>query len=205
MFGNKIIRVLKKRVVLGTIFAVSFVYCFLSFVREFQSDQVVETDVKPILRPDLAFRWLSATENNNASKSLTCRNSIQGKVLITDDKGYVCSRNEILPSGCCNLESVTTQRYKCETCQSNGCCSIYEYCISCCLNPDKKVILQAILGKASETFGVLFASVTDHFELCLTKCRTSSQSVQHENSYRDPKAKHCYGDTQPVVMQPSLP
>lgn len=57
----------------------------------------------------------------------------------------------------------------------------------------QKHVLQNVLGKASEN--VLFASVTDHFELCLAKCRTSSQSVHHENSYRDPRAKHCYGET----------
>ena len=33
----------------------------------------------------------------------------------------------------------------------------------------------------------LIFSVSDHFELCLAKCRTSSSSVQHENTYR-------YGD-----------
>jgi len=42
----------------------------------------------------------------------------------------------------------------------------------------------------------VFASVKDHFELCLAKCRTDSHSVQHENKYRDPKTKHCYGETQ---------
>lgn len=203
MFWNKVVRVLKKRVVLGIIFAVSFVYCFLSIVRE--SDQVVEADVKPIVRPDLSFRWHSPTDNtNNSNRSVACRNSIQGKVLITDDKGYVCFRSNVLPTGCCDVAVVSTQQYSCETCQNNGCCMIYEYCISCCLHPDKKVLLQGILGKASETFSVLFASVTDHFELCLTKCRTSSQSVQHENSYRDPKAKHCYGDSPPMI-QPSNP
>lgn len=64
----------------------------------------------------------------------------------------------------------------------------YKYCL-------QKDLLQNVLGKAPDTFRVLFASVTDHFELCLAKCRTSSQSVQHENSYKDPKAKYCYGDS----------
>ncbi len=36
-------------------------------------------------------------------------------------------------------------------------------------------LLRKILGKAADTFQYLFASVTDHFELCLAKCRTSSQ------------------------------
>lgn len=36
-------------------------------------------------------------------------------------------------------------------------------------------LLRKILGKATDTFQYLFASVADHFELCLAKCRTSSQ------------------------------
>ena len=39
--------------------------------------------------------------------------------------------------------------------------------------------------QAAEKNNVLFVSVSDHFELCLAKCRTSSTSVQHENTYRD--------------------
>ncbi|XP_067008807.2 SREBP regulating gene protein isoform X2 [Anabrus simplex] len=150
----------------------------------------------PIRRYEQQFLWHSVKDEGNSSdvKVTTCRNSVQGKVLIVDDKGYVCSRIDILSTGCCNTETESTKRYSCETCKDNGCCSIYEYCISCCLHPDKKNLLQSVLGKASETFNVLFASVTDHFELCLAKCRTSSQSVQHENSYRDPRAKHCYGE-----------
>lgn len=58
-------------------------------------------------------------------------------------------------------------------------------------------MLENLLGKATEQNDVLFASVMDHFELCLAKCRTNSQSVQHENSYKDPKAKHCYGEMAP--------
>lgn len=162
-----------------------------------------------------SFLWHSESESNQTNiKVVTCRNSVQGKVLIVDDKGYICSRSDVLSSGCCNTNSENTKRFACDTCKETGCCSIYEYCISCCLHPDKvsllfyfilfffysncinffqKHVLQSVLGKASEN--VLFASVTDHFELCLAKCRTSSQSVHHENSYRDPRAKHCYGET----------
>jgi hypothetical protein len=64
---------------------------------------------------------------------------------------------------------------------------------------EQKEVLQDILGKAAGTLNLLLTSVTDHFELCLTKCRTSSQSVQHENSYRNPRAKHCYGEAPPPL------
>lgn len=107
------------------------------------------------------------------------------------------SRNEILLNGCCNDDTLQIIQYSCETCNRNNCCAIYEYCVSCCLHPDKKDMLESLLGKATEQNNVLFASVTDHFELCLAKCRTNSQSVQHENSYKDPQAKHCYGELAP--------
>lgn len=58
-------------------------------------------------------------------------------------------------------------------------------------------MLEQVLGKATAQNNVLFASVSDHYELCLAKCRTNSQSVQHENSYKDPKAKHCFGEFGP--------
>ena len=120
-------------------------------------------------------------------------------MLIVDNKGYICSRHDLNLGGCCTPHAASTKQYSCETCGPNACCSIYEYCISCCLEPSKKPLLQKILSTGSNpSVGVLFASITDHFEFCLTKCRTSSQSVQHENSYRDPKAKHCYGEALPI-------
>ena len=92
-----------------------------------------------------------------------CRNSIQGKVLMADDQGlyfkilkmtspvrtpkcwencsfsgYVCLRADLYSTtGCCRTSGPKTQRYSCETCNDHGCCSIYEYCVSCCLHPDK--------------------------------------------------------------------
>lgn len=206
IWASFIVRILRKRIVLGMIFALSLTYCVLSFLHETENSVTDEVGV-PKRHYDQQFLWHSVKDDSNATdvRVTTCRNSVQGKVLIADDKGYVCSRIDVLPTGCCNTESENTKRYSCETCKENGCCSIYEYCISCCLHPDKKNLLQSVLGKASETFNVLFASVTDHFELCLAKCRTSSQSVQHENSYRDPRAKHCYGEAPAAVdgMMPS--
>ncbi|XP_015782227.1 UPF0454 protein C12orf49 homolog [Tetranychus urticae] len=143
---------------------------------------------------------MTESTNLNVKKTETCRNSVQGKVLIADDKGYICARHDLTSGGCCPTSNPTTKRYSCETCNSSGCCAIFEYCISCCMEPDKKPLLQQIIANGgSPSVGVLFASITDHFEFCLTKCRTSSQSVQHENSYRDPRAKHCYGEGKSVA------
>lgn len=76
--------------------------------------------------------------NDTLSRPDRCRNSIQGKLLIVDDEGYVCSRSKLLTNGCCKLDEQSVQ-YNCDTCNEDGCCSDYERCVSCCLNPDKVI------------------------------------------------------------------
>ena len=56
----------------------------------------------------------------------------------------------------------------------------------------QKPVLMNVLNEASALKNILLLSVTDHFELCLAKCRTSSRSVQHENVYINPVDKHCF-------------
>lgn len=51
--------------------------------------------------------------------------------------GFICPRQEVLANGCCNDATSSAVQYSCETCKPNNCCELYEYCISCCLDPDK--------------------------------------------------------------------
>lgn len=46
-------------------------------------------DIKPSRKLDDSFLWHSSNDENNGTgiKMTTCRNSVQGKVLIVDDKG----------------------------------------------------------------------------------------------------------------------
>jgi len=207
MFFAVISRFVRSKVFLGAIFFASFTYFVVNFYKDgsnlLSQSSEVDVDVHElgsVRRPLGHVFWQGAEDNNDTNtKPLSCRNSVQGKALIADDKGFVCNRQNMLPNGCCKPDTDGTKHFSCETCHNNGCCSIYEYCISCCLQPDKKEVLQDVLGKAAGTLNLLLASVTDHFELCLTKCRTSSQSVQHENSYRNPRAKHCYGEQPPPL------
>uniref|UniRef100_A0A1X7TNY7 SREBP regulating gene protein n=1 Tax=Amphimedon queenslandica TaxID=400682 RepID=A0A1X7TNY7_AMPQE len=92
------------------------------------------------------------------------------------------------PTGCCNIDH--SIRFDCSSCAPSMCCAVYEHCVSCCLSSDKKPVLQDIL---TNSIHPVYSSVKDQFELCLAKCRTSSQSVHHENSYRNPDTKYCYG------------
>ncbi len=124
--------------------------------------------------------------------------------------GYVCSPGNVELSGCCKHSS---SRFECGSCKDSDCCSLYEHCVSCCLHPDKQPLLRSILRRSTVNYHPLFSSLKDQFELCLTKCRTSSQvqvyvdsihllslysslaqqSVQHENTYRNSGLKYCYG------------
>ncbi|XP_072574943.1 SREBP regulating gene protein-like isoform X2 [Vulpes vulpes] len=63
-----------------------------------------------------------------------------------------------------------------------------------------QLLLERFLCRTTVAFQNLFMVVEDHFELCLAKCRTSSQSVQHENTYRDPITKYCYGESPPELF-----
>lgn len=56
----------------------------------------------------------------------------------------------------------------------------------------QKPELEKVLDKASGRQAALFSTVADQFELCLAKCRTDSNSVRHENTYKDPSFRYCY-------------
>ncbi|XP_066589173.1 SREBP regulating gene protein [Prorops nasuta] len=246
-----ILRLLRRRAVLGLILGLSIIYCgFSLFHNESKSfnpdndsddmdgimlndnnDDLINDNDSPAenLRSS-AKSW--QLDNNNAEindnelnadvilngtsiSSNFCRNSIQGKVLIVDEHGMVCARQNVLPNGCCNTEigqalkaddsaSLTIQeRYSCKTCNAQGCCAVYEYCVSCCLNPQKLVRGKKSLDSSTnhkenlknrrgEDIVRLRLRNLDRFQICLAVCRTSSASVRHENTYKDPHSKHCY-------------
>ncbi|KAI5716162.1 hypothetical protein M8J76_001920 [Diaphorina citri] len=180
---------LRRRLVLGLIFVFSLTYCILSFY-------IVNNKANVILRPSedhmmirrvKQFVWHDENRNDTA----TCRNSVQGKLIIADDRGYVCARDLVQSSGCCTT-TLESPQYPCDTCNTEGCCVTYEYC---------KELLEKVLHVESATFhhkNILFASVSDPWELCLATCRTSSASVRHENTYINPVAKFCYNRSDTV-------
>ncbi|ESP04136.1 hypothetical protein LOTGIDRAFT_136810 [Lottia gigantea] len=196
MFG---FRVLRKRWVL-------FLILFSSIIYFLTNDLILEEyESRRTLRQP--FQWqpkISDEIEVNDTIKIKCRNSVQGRKYIVDERGYCCHRRHLDSNRCCDNKESSAVRYNCESCHNNGCCIIYEHCVSCCLQPDKQPLLSKILRDSrdskNEPYNKLFELVEDHFELCLAKCRTSSQSVQHENSYRDPRAKHCYGETPPDLQ-----
>lgn len=242
---TSLIRLLRRRIVLGLIFGLSLTYCAVSLLRQegksisfendfediddntFLNENEDNSDEQVSMKSSLwemdvlddnnidSLESIAGQENNDSS--IHCRNSIQGKVLIVDEKGYVCLRRDILASGCCNPElpknsqdeqAATTKKrdkYSCETCNSQGCCAIYEYCVSCCLHPGKHRVRSKKpvenregKGQRGEEVLKLRLRALDRFQFCLAACRTSSASVRHENTYKNPHSKHCYNPYAPM-------
>ncbi|XP_031564975.1 UPF0454 protein C12orf49-like [Actinia tenebrosa] len=144
--------------------------------------------------PSESFEWIDI---ENLTEYRQCRNSVQGAFLIVDERGFVCKRSDLSASGCCHSDGDSTKQFYCGNCQMNNCCSVYEHCVSCCLDPKKKLLLQEVISIWRASPNVIYKSVKDQFEFCLTKCRTSSKSVWHENSYKDRRYKYCFGLTPP--------
>ncbi|KAK1133688.1 hypothetical protein K0M31_011480 [Melipona bicolor] len=252
---GSLFRIIRRRLVLGLIFALSLTYCAFSLFRNERKTLALDNDLDdmdPMIINDnnddlisdddalseqlrasgkpplwqMAIVDQGANENTLNAEAMSnlndtdtvvhsCRNSIQGKVLIVDERGIVCSRQEILSNGCCNMEEhkdsnknedtptiAKRERYSCKTCNAQGCCAIYEYCVSCCLHPGKQIkgrkdVLLGLLRdnhKAHRDQDAVKKRLRnlDRFQVCLAACRTSSASVRHENTYKDPHSKHCY-------------
>ncbi|VDO24572.1 unnamed protein product [Brugia timori] len=152
------------------------------------------------------IQWLadSTGRNTNAvndsfvnSEGRACRNTIQGRTSVTDDRGYTCERAFLMSNGCCEV-GTQSLRFSCVWCDLyTGCCSHYEQCVSCCLKPEQKNILLKMIESTSGHRLRQILSATDQFELCMLKCRTSSnvrahESVHSENKYKSEKMKYCY-------------
>ncbi|CAD7685302.1 unnamed protein product [Nyctereutes procyonoides] len=193
-------RFLQKRWVLALVFGLSLVYFLRSTFKQ-KKRAVRNWNLLQVQDHDQPILWKVHFHLGNSSRpGNQCRNSIQGKHLITDELGYVCERKDLLVNRCCNVNAPGMKQYRCDGCLPHGCCGAYDYCVSCCLQPSKRLLLERFLNRAAVAFQNLFMAVEDHFELCLAKCRTSSQSMQHENIYRDPIAKYCYGESPPELF-----
>ncbi|GAQ77643.1 hypothetical protein KFL_000020040 [Klebsormidium nitens] len=121
---------------------------------------------------------------------LGCEHSRQGRHLVVDDTGFVCSRASFNgTSGCC-MEQNVRDRFACTSCDPDRhCCSQYEYCVACCMDPLKTSLEDALSAPiAHQPSAKPFDTV---FALCQSRCRSNSDSVVHENAYKS-DLHHCY-------------
>uniref|UniRef100_A0A2K5ED15 SREBP regulating gene protein n=1 Tax=Aotus nancymaae TaxID=37293 RepID=A0A2K5ED15_AOTNA len=163
-------RLLRKRWVLALIFGLLLVY-FLSSTSKQEERAVRDRNPLQVQDHDQPIPWKVQFNLGNSSRlSNQRRDSIQGKLL-----------SALPPHGWAPLRFVpSTEQYCCD-----GCC---------------KQLLEHFLNWAAVAFHNLFMAVEDHLELCLAKCRTSSQSVQQESTYWDPIAKYCYEESLPELF-----
>ncbi|CAH8441568.1 unnamed protein product [Schistosoma bovis] len=126
-----------------------------------------------------------------SSPNSTCRHTKQSPILVVDELGYLCNYFNLLTNSCCPFQNLT-QRFFCHSCKSNYCCSIYEHCVSCCLNPINKSLWDKVQN-LSANYKRHLQLATDAFEFCIAVCRTSSLSVLHENRYRNSEELYCFG------------
>lgn len=155
---------LRKRRVLLAIFLLSLTYCVVKTYNQLKKRVAVEEEedipnanIEEILRTVKPYKPSVNSgvrvekqdqghigghrdlfeQDSIVEKAYSCKNSVQGRLFIADDKGYLCDRFDLQSNGCCSVAAKSTKRYTCDSCNESGCCSSYEACVSCCLHPQK--------------------------------------------------------------------
>lgn len=151
-----------------------------------------------------------------------------GTGRLVDSAGQICTYEDMISkTGCCpssggegkrnfqasaaEMGTVRFGRHTCTGCdQETGCCVSLDVCISCCLHPES--LDQAALtftGDAGTLSPVQLFVYRDlwaagrQFEYCSYRCRTSSGSVQHENSYRGGQ-RYCFDVFEAPMQLPTV-
>jgi len=124
---------------------------------------------------------------------------VKEKIFVTDDQGYVCKWKEWnAMSLCCKeTEQTSIPRFSCENCNTSAsCCSIYEFCVSCCMEPEHSFMREHVSRKTDSPF---LKNAKNTFEFCKGACRTNSKSLYLQNKYRN-EDKYCYGIDAPPLQ-----
>ncbi|GAA47150.1 UPF0454 protein C12orf49 homolog, partial [Clonorchis sinensis] len=154
----------------------------------------------PFRLPD----WLNNTNALTTNKGFCSSTRQSASSYVVDDTGTYCPRTALLNSGCCPTPvapdhadtAIIVRRFVCDSCNQTreNCCQIYEHCVSCCMNRQHIHLWREALLQASELPAQRHLLLADGlFQYCQAKCRTSSQSVLHENTYRDAEHRYCFG------------
>ena len=101
-------------------------------------------DHTPPTSPSLLWNELPAQRRDVLA---SCHTDF-GPRLVADRDGHVCDVLDLSPrTGCCREEN-RGGKHNCSTCRNDGCCSVYEYCVSCCLAPDHRSLVETALDVA---------------------------------------------------------
>ncbi|KAI4538175.1 hypothetical protein MG293_011578 [Ovis ammon polii] len=97
------------------------------------------------------------------------------------------------------LNSDRKRKYCCGGCLSNGCCSAYEYCVSCCLKPNKQLLLERFLNWAAVVFQNLFK---DYFELCFgSKCQKLTAMHPGGKAWKEDVSEQLDGGLRAAILE----
>jgi len=146
---------------------------------------------------------VTPTHNVNILRTLedgdVCEYTGQGKAFVTDDQGYICKwKDWNAMSLCCKeTEQTSIPRFSCQNCNTSAsCCSIYEYCVSCCMAPEHSYVREHV-SKHSDSR--ILKNAKNSFDFCKGVCRTNSKSIYLQNKYRN-EDKYCYGVEAPPLQ-----
>jgi hypothetical protein len=126
-----------------------------------------------------------------------CQNSVHGRNLIVDSRGNVCPADavNVLTKCCPENGNSPLSCLSCNQTASDGltCCKVYEYCVSCCLQPQRTAYVRQLLLRKKASGVALFFDVNaeDSFSICLASCRTNAASTSHENRFNQNHI-HCF-------------
>ena len=133
-----------------------------------------------------------------------CQNTKQGWDLLADDRGRLCSRGLVQDStdampGCCPDGDVTGfQRYTCDGCDPlYNCCSQYEVCVSCCLDPARVRggVPSCVWLATGAVFGRLRSPLLSPFfrsDRCFKPC---CRLAPTRRTFRRPRRLRCAGSS----------
>eukprot|EP00037_Helgoeca_nana_P029672 m.357666 g.357666 ORF g.357666 m.357666 type:complete len:215 (+) comp28026_c1_seq20:2150-2794(+) len=127
-----------------------------------------------------------------------CRHAQNSPVQAVDSNGRVCHPTSLQASGCCRIPLAITNEtrpFSCVGCTNHKCCSNYARCVACCSGPKHAHDMSAIIS-ARPTARLLLKRLEkpqSQFEWCMLLCRTNSRSTQHQNKFRNPTERHCFG------------
>lgn len=145
------------------------------------------------------------TQHKVESGLLTTRVCPSPEVYLTFT-GMVCHRKDLNPAtGCCdNGTKPACNVVDGHECTSEyACCTLFETCVSCCLTVNWDLTPERQIEELRQVSGLAFryAKPANLFDFCLLRCRTSSASVVHQNTFRS-KWKYCYGPKEsPILLE----
>nr|AAW25002.1 SJCHGC02079 protein [Schistosoma japonicum] len=177
--------------VLVIVFVATWILCSTFIYNNYKTD--VNTNGRGKLTSKLLHFDIRVLAPNS-----TCRHIKQSPILLADELGYLCNYLNLLKNSCCPFQNLT-QRFVCHSCKFNHCCSVYEHCVSCCLNPTNKPLWDQVMQNANANSRRHLKLAIDAFEFCVAVCRTSSLTVLHENKYRNLDEIYCFGLETPSI------